>query len=49
MARPPAPEPYTCHNIYLYESQLASFRNAARDRQISISQVIRELIEAYLK
>ena len=49
MARPPAPEPYTGHNIYLYESQLAALRNAARDRQISISQVIRELIEAHLK
>ncbi len=49
MARPPAPEPYTCHNIYLYASQIEALRKASYARRVSISQVVRELIEAHLK
>lgn len=49
MARPPAPEPYTGHNIYLYDSQIEALRKASYTRRVSISQVIRDLIEAYLK
>lgn len=49
MARPPAPEPYTCHNIYLYESQLVALRKAASEQRVSISRVIREMLDKHLK
>ena len=48
MPRPKAPEPYTGHNIYLYASQLEALRKAASERRMSISQVVRELIDEFL-
>ena len=44
--RPRAPEPYTAHNVYLYERHMDALRRAAHERKISVSAIVREMIEA---
>lgn len=45
MARPTAPEPYSALNVYLYDAQREWIERQARQRGVSRSVVMRELVD----